>query len=502
MLYIRLAWNCYFFLFLYTVRQGETTMKTNLRKTKIVATIGPASESEDTLRQIFNAGVNVCRLNFSHGNHEEHDIRIQRIKAIRKELGLPIGIMIDTKGPEIRLGKFEGGSVNIVQGQEFILTTREVQGTNHICSISYQRLPQEVARHSRILINDGLIELRVIDIISTTDIECVVINNGVLSNNKGVNIPHVKVTLPFLSEKDVQDIEFGIDHNIDYIAASFTQSADDIMEMRKILNRHNSPINIIAKIENQEGMDNINEILEVSDAVMVARGDLGVEIKPELVPFAQKKIIQAANLMGKPVITATQMLESMTTALRPTRAEVTDVANAILDGTSAVMLSGETAAGQYPVETVEMMHSIALSTENSLDYAKLAQHNRLSHAITTTNALARASCSIAAELNTQAIITATSSGKTARSLSKFRPKSIIVAVTDSKKTQRRLSVSWGVYPILSQRFKTTDKMFEICASRAKECGYVEVGDVVVLTAGVPVGKAGTTNLLKVHIIDE
>ncbi len=476
-------------------------MNSNLRKTKIVATIGPASESEETLRKMFEAGVNVCRLNFSHGSHEEQLVRIERIKALRRELGLPIAIMLDTKGPEIRLGKFENKSITLNQGDSFTLTTRDVIGSQSECSVSYKTLPKEVKKGYRILINDGLVELDVVKILNDTDIECVAVNYGILSNNKGVNIPQIKVSLPFLSEKDKQDIEFGIEHNLDYVAASFTQDADDIKQIRKLINEHDSHMNIIAKIENQEGMDNIKEILEASDAVMVARGDLGVEIKPELVPFAQKKIIQTANLMGKPVITATQMLESMTSSLRPTRAEVTDVANAILDGTSAVMLSGETAAGQHPVEAVAMMHSIALSTENSLDYKKLADHNRDSYAMNTTNSLAHASCSIVAELNLKAIVTATSSGVTARALSKFRPQSIIVAVTDSKKTQRRLALSWGVYPVLAKKFKSTDKMFEICSNKAKEAGYVETGDTVILTAGVPVGKTGSTNLLKVHIID-
>ena len=399
-----------------------------MKKTKIVCTIGPASDSERVLAEMFKAGLNVCRLNFSHGSHEEHKVKIDRIKKIREELKMPVALLLDTKGPEIRLGVFEK-PVEIIQGQEFIITTRDVIGTNQTCSISYKNAALEIKPKSRILINDGLLELQVIDILNDTDIECVAVNSGTLTSRKGVNIPGLRVNLPYMSEKDISDIEFGIENDIDFIAASFTQRADDIIQIRKLLEKHKSKIGIIAKIENQEGLDNIDEILEAADGIMVARGDLGVEVEPQKIPHLQKRLIKKANLAGKPVITATQMLESMTHNLRPTRAEVTDVANAILDGTSAVMLSGETAAGEYPVETVAMMTSIANSIEETLDYEKLFAENASLHETTITNAIARATCSTALALDANAIITASASGITPRALSKFKPKVPIIAIT-------------------------------------------------------------------------
>ena len=471
-----------------------------MKKTKIVCTIGPASDSERVLTEMFKAGLNVCRLNFSHGSHEEHKAKIDRIKKIREELNMPVAILLDTKGPEIRLGVFEKPA-QIVQGQEFVITTRDVIGTNQICGISYKNIAAEIKPKSRILINDGLLELQVIDILNDTDIECVAVNSGTLSSRKGVNIPGLRVNLPYMSEKDISDIEFGIENDVDFIAASFTQRADDIIQIRKLLEKHKSKIGIIAKIENQEGLDNIDEILEAADGIMVARGDLGVEVEPQKIPHLQKRLIKKANLAGKPVITATQMLESMTHNLRPTRAEVTDVANAILDGTSAVMLSGETAAGEYPIETVAMMTSIANSIEETLDYEKLFSENVSIHETTITNAIARATCSTALALDANAIITASASGITPRALSKFKPKVPIIAITGSPQVMRKLALDWDVYPVLADPIKSTDNMFNVCSQIAKKTGHVKKGDIAILTAGIPIGKSGSTNLLKVEIIE-
>lgn len=470
-----------------------------MKKTKIVCTIGPASEGEEVLREMFKAGLNVCRLNFSHGSYEEHKKRAETIKKIRKELNLPIAILLDTKGPEIRLGEFKE-QVEIKKNQKFILTTRDVIGTNEICSVSYKNLPCEIKPENRILINDGLLELRVREVLNDTDIECFAVNSGTLTSRKGVNLPNVKINLPYINEKDILDIEFAIKNDFDFIAASFTRTAYDVMQVKDLLKKHNSKISVIAKIENQEGIDNIDSILDIADGIMVARGDLGVEVLPEKIPHIQKKLIQKANLVGKPVITATQMLESMTFNLRPTRAEVTDVANAIVDGTSAVMLSGETAVGNFPVETVKMMNSIAIETENNLDYSKLFIENKLLHSRTVTNAISEAACSVAESLNANVIVTGTSSGVTPRAVAKFKPSVPIIAVTDSEYVMRQLSLDWDVYPILSLPMESTDDVFEICMNVAKHYNYVKEGDLAILTAGIPIGKAGSTNLLKVEII--
>ncbi|PIE98916.1 MAG: pyruvate kinase [Treponema sp.] len=471
-----------------------------LQKTKIVCTIGPASDNEEVLRRMFKAGLNVCRLNFSHGSLEDHAKKIALIKRLRKEMELPIAIMTDLQGPKIRVGKFKNGFEHIQQKQEFIFTTRDVEGTSDICSVSYANLVKDVSPGKRILVNDGLLEFTVVDVLNDTDVKCVAVNDGVISNNKGVNIPGVYMNVPFLSEKDIRDIDFAIEMGVDFIAASFTQRAEDLLQIKEIIKSKNAMTGIIAKIENQEGLNNSSDIIKVSDGIMVARGDMGVEIEPALVAFAQKELIRNAGLVGKPVITATQMLESMTHSRRPTRAEVTDVTNAILDGTSAVMLSGETAAGEFPVEAVQMMHRIAVTTENTLDYEKLAKHSSESQELTITNAIARATCSIATELKASAIITASTSGFTSRSVSKFKPKASILALTDQEWVTRRLALAWGVYPILSPTFKTTDSMFEICTKVAKEHRFVKEGETVVLTAGVPIGKAGSTNLIKVKVV--
>ena len=472
-----------------------------MKKTKIVCTIGPASDSEEVLRALFKEGLNVCRLNFSHGTHEEHQIRIDRIKKIRQELNLPIAIMLDTKGPEIRLKNFGVNSVMLSKGQQFTLTTRDILGDEKICSVTYTNLAKEVKPNDRILIDDGLIELRVEKVTDGTDIVCTVMSDGPVSNHKGINIPGVKIKLPFLSEQDISDLKFGVKNEVDFVAASFTRGPADILSIRKVLEEENgNNIHIIAKIENQEGVDSIDKILEVTDGIMVARGDLGIEIPPEQIPMVQKMIIRKTLRASKPVITATQMLDSMTHNPRPTRAEVTDVANAIFDGTSAIMLSGETAAGRYPVETVKMMNRIAVTAESSLNYEKIVGAVAREHSLTITNAIAHATCSMAIEMNAQVIVTATASGETPRALSKYKPKAPIVAVTPSEETARRLSLNWDVYPIVTPYFNSTDEMFERCINLAKEHGYVREGELAVLTAGVPIGLVGSTNLLKVETV--
>ena len=472
-----------------------------MKKTKIVCTIGPASDSEEVLRELFKEGLNVCRLNFSHGTHEEHQLRIDRIKKIRQELNLPIAIMLDTKGPEIRLKNFGVNSVMLSKGQQFTLTTRDILGDEKICSVTYTNLAKEVKPNDRILIDDGLIELRVEKVTDGTDIVCTVMSDGPVSNHKGINIPGVKIKLPFLSEQDISDLKFGVKNEVDFVAASFTRGPADILSIRKVLEEENgNNIHIIAKIENQEGVDSIDKILEVTDGIMVARGDLGIEIPPEQIPMVQKMIIRKTLRASKPVITATQMLDSMTHNPRPTRAEVTDVANAIFDGTSAIMLSGETAAGRYPVETVKMMNRIAVTAESSLNYEKIVGAVAREHSLTITNAIAHATCSMAIEMNAQVIVTATASGETPRALSKYKPKAPIVAVTPSEETARRLSLNWDVYPIVTPYFNSTDEMFERCINLAKEHGYVREGELAVLTAGVPIGLVGSTNLLKVETV--
>ncbi len=472
-----------------------------MKKTKIVCTIGPASDSEEVLRELFKEGLNVCRLNFSHGTHEEHQIRIDRIKKIRQELNLPIAIMLDTKGPEIRLKNFGVNSVMLSKGQQFTLTTRDILGDETICSVTYTNLAKEVKPNDRILIDDGLIELRVEKVTDGTDIVCTVMSDGPVSNHKGINIPGVKIKLPFLSEQDISDLKFGVKNEVDFVAASFTRGPADILSIRKVLEEENgNNIHIIAKIENQEGVDSIDKILEVTDGIMVARGDLGIEIPPEQIPMVQKMIIRKTLRASKPVITATQMLDSMTHNPRPTRAEVTDVANAIFDGTSAIMLSGETAAGRYPVETVKMMNRIAVTAESSLNYEKIVGAVAREHSLTITNAIAHATCSMAIEMKAQAIVTAAAPGETPRALSKYKPKAPIVAVTPSEETARRLSLNWDVYPIVTPYFNSTDEMFERCINLAKEHGYVREGELAVLTAGVPIGLVGSTNLLKVETV--
>lgn len=474
-----------------------------LKKTKIVCTIGPASQSPEVLEQLIKNGMNVARLNFSHGSHEEHLEKIKTIKRIRRKLNVPLGLMLDTKGPEIRIGKFEEKEYFLKPDDIFTLTTRNIVGNKDIVSVSYEGLPQDVEKGSIISVDDGLIQLEVIEIKDGTEIVCRVQNNGVISNNKGVNLPGRVTNLPSITPKDVDDIKFGIENGIDMIAASFVRKKEDIYDIRKVLEDHGGEdILIISKIESQEGVDNVDEIIEASDGIMVARGDLGVEIRTELIPLVQKEIIRKCNKAAKPVITATQMLDSMQRNPRPTRAETTDVANAIIDGTDCVMLSGETAAGKYPVEAVKTMRDICITTELSDDFEENIYQTEIDRKITTTNAISKSTCTIASQLRAKAIITCTASGNTAKAVSKFRPRTNIIACTIDEKVARRLSVSWGVYPIIVEKAHETDELIERAIVGALKENYVQEGDLTVLTAGIPLGVSGTSNLIKVHVIGD
>ncbi len=474
-----------------------------LKKTKIVCTIGPASQSPEVLEQLIKNGMNVARLNFSHGSHEEHLEKIKTIKRIRRKLNVPLGLMLDTKGPEIRIGKFEEKEYFLKPDDIFTLTTRNIVGNKDIVSVSYEGLPQDVEKGSIISVDDGLIQLEVIEIKDGTEIVCRVQNNGVISNNKGVNLPGRVTNLPSITPKDVDDIKFGIENGIDMIAASFIRKKEDIYDIRKVLEDHGGEdILIISKIESQEGVDNVDEIIEASDGIMVARGDLGVEIRTELIPLVQKEIIRKCNKAAKPVITATQMLDSMQRNPRPTRAETTDVANAIIDGTDCVMLSGETAAGKYPVEAVKTMRDICITTELSDDFEENIYQTEIDRKITTTNAISKSTCTIASQLRAKAIITCTASGNTAKAVSKFRPRTNIIACTIDEKVARRLSVSWGVYPIIVDTAYETDELIERAIVGALKENYVQEGDLTVLTAGIPLGVSGTSNLIKVHVIGD
>ncbi len=474
----------------------------SFKKTKIVCTIGPASESEEVLSELIQKGLDVCRLNFSHGSHEEHQARIDRIKKVRENLQEATAILLDTKGPEIRTGKFDKPEIQLVEGQAFVIKMNEVIGNENFCSVSYEGLAKDVAVGDRILIDDGLVEL-IVTQVNGDEIITRVENAGIIKNNKGVNVPNVKINLPAITEKDRSDILFGIKNDIDFIAASFVRKASDVMAIREILEEYDANhIQIISKIENQEGVDNIDEILQVSDGIMVARGDLGVEIPTEEIPIVQKRLIKKANLLTKPVITATQMLDSMMRNPRPTRAEVTDVANAIYDGTDAIMLSGETAAGKYPVEALETMARIAKRTEGTLDYEMILQSRQQQRAVTITNAISHASCTLAKDVEADAIITSTSSGYTARAVSTYRPKAPIIASVNRETVRRQLSLIWGVETVLGKHVQSTDEMFDQSVSLALQKGFVKSGDKVVITAGVPIGKVGTTNLIKVHVVSD
>lgn len=474
-------------------------MNTPIRKTKIVCTMGPNLFEKHLIAPLMKAGMNVARFNFSHGTYETHQHYYDEVCRIRDELGLPVATMLDTKGPEIRVRSFKNGHVTLQNGQLFTLTTDEVEGDEERVSITYKELPQDIAVGSSILIDDGLIGMQV-ERIDGADIVCRVLNGGVVSNNKGVNIPNAHLSMPFISEKDHQDILFAIKNGYDFIAASFTRCADDIMQIRHILQENNChTINIIAKIENMEGVENIDEILRVVDGVMVARGDLGVEVPLEDVPSLQKKLIQRGIAAGKPVITATQMLDSMIKNPRPTRAEATDVANAIYDGTSAIMLSGESAVGAYPVEAVETMVHIALRAEADMDYIRRFSRDT-SASTDVTNAISHATVTSAHDLNASAIITVTKSGSTARILSRYRPACVIVGCTTEKHVWRQLALSWGTVPLMIAEESNTDDLFEHAVDAAVQNGLVHDGELVVLTAGVPLGISGTTNLMKVHVV--
>jgi pyruvate kinase len=474
-----------------------------LKKTKIVCTIGPTSEKEEVFKELVLAGLNVARLNFSHGTHEQHEKTINTIKKVRKELDKPIAIMLDTKGPEIRTRDFEKGEVNLQAGQEFTITTRNVVGNEKICSVTYEKFSKELSVGDAILIDDGLIELIVKEKVNDTDLICNVKNSGIIKNKKGINVPNVKIQLPSLTEKDIEDIKFAIKHDLDFIAASFIRKASDVLAIRRILEENKAEhISIISKIENREGVDNIDEIISASDGIMVARGDLGVEINLEEVPLVQRNLVSKCNLAGKPVITATQMLDSMMRNPRPTRAEVSDVATAIFEGSDAIMLSGETASGSYPKEAVETMNKIAMMIENSLDYRKILNSRYDGSNYTITDSIGFATCRACIDLQAEAIISSTSSGYTAISISKFRPKSPIIATTESERVMRRLALYWGVYPIKTDKMLNTDDILEISVSRALEEKLIKNGDLVIITAGVPVGISGTTNLLKIHVVGE
>lgn len=473
-----------------------------MQKTKIVCTIGPASESVERLVQLMNAGMNVARLNFSHGNHDEHGARIRNIREAEKQAGKTVAILLDTKGPEIRTGDLETESIDLVEGQELILSMNQMIGNEKKISISYSGLINDVRVGSLILLDDGLIELEVTEI-RNDEIVTRVLNNGTLKSKKGVNVPNVSVNLPGITEKDAEDIKFGIEQGIDFIAASFVRRASDVLDIRELLEEYGAEdIHIIPKIENREGVENIDEILNVSDGLMVARGDLGVEIPAEEVPLVQKELIRKCNMHAKPVITATQMLDSMQRNPRPTRAEASDVANAIFDGSDAVMLSGETAAGDYPVEAVDTMHKIALKAETALAYADLFETRIKESETTITDAISQSVAHTALKLDVSAIITATESGHTARMIAKYRPKTPIVAVTNMEQVYRQLMLVWGVAPQLGKQAASTDEMLDISVEEALNSGIVRHGDLVVISAGVPVGESGTTNLMKIHVVGD
>ncbi|GGH14668.1 pyruvate kinase [Paenibacillus segetis] len=468
-----------------------------MRKTKIVCTIGPSSESLENIKKLITAGMNVARLNFSHGDFEEHGARITTIREASAELGKSIAILLDTKGPEIRTGKLKEEPIELVQDELITLTTEEILGDKDRISITYSDLPGDVEVGSTILIDDGLIGLTVVDI-QGTEIKCRIVNGGTIKSKKGVNVPGVNISLPGITEKDANDIVFGIEQGVDFIAASFVRKASDVLEIRQLLESHNaSHIQIISKIENQQGVDNLDEILEVSDGLMVARGDLGVEIPAEDVPLAQKRMIEKCNRVGKPVITATQMLDSMQRNPRPTRAEASDVANAIFDGTDAIMLSGETAAGKYPVDSVLTMSRIAEKAESALEYREIFIKQSNAQQTTVTEAISQSVANSALELNAKAIITSTETGYTARMVSKYRPKAPIIAVTTEDQTMRRLALNWGVTPVKGNVATSTDEMFDKAMKGGLDSGIVKEGDLVVITAGIPLGRSGSTNLIKI-----
>ena len=471
-----------------------------MRKTKIICTLGPSTDKDGVLEELVKEGMNVARFNFSHGLHDEQKGRIDKLKEIRTRLNKPVAALLDTKGPEIRIREFENGKVTLKEGQEFTLTTEEIVGNEKIVSVTYKDLYKDVKPGNSILIDDGLIGLEVKKI-KGQDIICKVVNGGVLGNKKGVNLPGVEVNMPFISPKDHDDILFGIKEGYDFIAASFTRTAADVKEIRDILEKNGGQdIKIIAKIENQQGVDNIDSIIEVADGIMIARGDMGVEIPIEEVPVIQKEIIKKTVAAGKIVITATQMLDSMIKNPRPTRAEATDVANAIYDGTSAIMLSGETACGDYPVEAVKTMARIALRTEQDINYLSRLKNNKATSTPDITNAISHATVTLAGDLGASAIVAVTKSGRTCDEISKFRPICPIIGGCLTEKVYRQLNLCWGVVPALLDEKEDLDELFAAATAAAKATGIAKEDDVVIMTAGVPLGVSGTTNLVKAEIV--
>ena len=479
-----------------------------MRRTKIICTLGPATDEGDVLKQMMLAGMNVARTNFSHGDHEEHKMRMDQVKAVRRELGVPCGIMLDTRGPEIRTKTYKEGKIEIQDGQLFTLTTRDIEGDNTIVSITYQGLPNDVQPGTRILIDDGLVGFEVVEVKDKTDIVCRATNGGPLSNRKSVNVPGITLNMPYLSEKDISDIEFGLTQDIDFIAASFARNAQDMRDLKAILKKNGKEdVQIIAKIENMDGVNNIDEILDEVTGVMVARGDLGVEVPYEELPPIQKDLIKCCISRGKRVVTATQMLESMAKNPRPTRAEVSDVANAVFDGTSAIMLSGESSVGKYPVETVRAMSNIAKNAEATIHYDRRRKTrpefaNLQMIGDHVTNAIAHATCTTAHDLDAKCIVAFTESGSTACAVSSFRPEHMIIGATPSEKMYHRLSMSWGVQPALVGRPTNGTMLYEQAEQAARKICGCKAGDLITITAGMPVGEATFTNTLRVFRVRE
>ena len=473
-----------------------------MRKTKIICTLGPAVDNEESLRELMLAGMNCARFNFSHGTHESQLATLQRVKRVRDSLGLPVATMLDTKGPEIRIKTFENGPITLKKGDKFTLNTQDVPGDQNQVSVTYENLHNELYEGCRVLVDDGLVELNV-EKIEGTEIHCVVDNGGNLSNNKSINIPDVHIQLPSLTEKDREDLKFAVEQDFDFVAASFVRKASDVEDVRACLKSYGGDnIRIISKIENREGVDNLDEIIDASDGIMVARGDLGVEIPAHEVPILQKRMIKSTIRQGKPVITATQMLDSMIRNPRPTRAEVSDVANAVFDGSSCVMLSGETASGKYPVEALKTMADIAEAAENAIDYwGRFQDHNLVTGTSTISNAITHSCCLTAMDLGATAILAATNSGYTAKVSSRPRPACPILAVCQSERTRRQLAISWGVQPYLTGEVDSTDRLFSVAVEVAKKEGAVKSGDTVVITAGVPIGFSGSTNLIKAQVVE-
>ena len=473
-----------------------------LRKTKVICTLGPAVNDEEMIRKLIRAGMDAARFNFSHGDHAEHLERLNKLKNVRDSMGRPVATILDTKGPEIRIKSFETKSIDLEAGASFTLTTRDVVGNGALVAVTYPELHKEVTPGQEILIDDGLVALKVEEI-QDQEIRCTVENGGSLSANKSINIPGVHIHLPALTEKDISDIQFGVENDFDFIAASFVRRADDVRAIREVLDRFGGQeVKIIAKIENQEGVDNIDEILALADGIMVARGDLGVEIPAAKVPVLQKQMIRKGLRLGKTVITATQMLDSMIRNPRPTRAEVSDVANAVFDGTSCVMLSGETANGHYPVEALSAMVSIVEEAEQSIHYWRRFEKNMGVTASNIDDAITHTSCLTAKDLDAKAILVATSSGRTARMICRFRPACPVAALTMHEKVRRQLALSWGVIPFLTGEVNSTDRIFSMSVEVALKEKLVQNGDTVVITAGVPLGRSGSTNLIKAQIVND